>query len=663
MSDVRCFKREWMGLTAEEIGAASQRDGCQLLYDSVSWLSGLRVEAAPYLRRKLIRCWFDEIMERTTLQHLQLGPQEVEANPARMADLTQKHDAWLDIDALARGNRWWRSTSDKRVDFCTKWIIMSLCSDDGGGHSFVDLTVLATDWERRLERELSLELPPDPEGALCRLRDACEIWVTTHDGKRVVGPKKYYDQDSSIASGVALLLERDVFEHDYVSDDPSEFEPTHEQLAAINGVINSPLCVVTGDGGTGKTSCVAARAISFIEKEGNGFLLLAPTHDAKKNALKEVMQNADLGYEHPCFQTIQSYTFPYKDRRTGKNTCRLERYIDELGGYGLLYIFVEESSMVDRTSFSRLLDVCSQRSGTRITLLGGVDQLPPVGAGQPFQDIIRYSAVPVHQLTKNFRSRGSDIPKFCDMIRGMGPSGSWWSGEDLRKFENVHCHFSSPDPSTIKSVMLSYKGKGYRPYGLNFSADDKSIQIISNTNATCKLLLPLVREVFWEELGFENSGSVPDSVYAKNDPVLLKDNNSIFNNGDNAVVVGTVGRGAYPKYLLRLRHHCGTGTPSDNSKYCYHQDEESGDAFVTVPEDGIKPALVRTVHSSQGRGFGVGLYVLGSNWYMNMNMHYTAYSRAKKQLHLFGPRYYFCDDKSRTAVPRRNSYVPSLLTE
>ena len=75
-------------------------------------------------------------------------------------------------------------------------------------------------------------------------------------------------------------------------------------------------------------------------------------------------------------------------------------------------LIVDESSMIDINLFNDLVKMLPL--GSQLILIGDVDQLPPVGAGQPFLDLIRSKKIVVSRLSKQFR-QGSDsvIPKVC----------------------------------------------------------------------------------------------------------------------------------------------------------------------------------------------------------------------------------------------------------
>ena len=85
-------------------------------------------------------------------------------------------------------------------------------------------------------------------------------------------------------------------------------------------------------------------------------------------------------------------------------------------------MIVDEASMIDVDLMMELLEAIPE--GASLVFIGDVDQLPPVGPGQPFKDIIESEAVPVARLTGNFRqSSFSDTVKAArNVIRGKTPT-------------------------------------------------------------------------------------------------------------------------------------------------------------------------------------------------------------------------------------------------
>ena len=141
-------------------------------------------------------------------------------------------------------------------------------------------------------------------------------------------------------------------------------ELSEEQINAINNVVNAPIAVITGGPGSGKTTMVQG-LVSALKTLKADARLCAPTGKAAKR-ISETPGLAELGPS-----TI--HMFLAKERGTNK-----------LSEFDVM--IVDEASMIDVELMLDLLEAIPK--GTSIIFIGDVDQLPPVGPGQPFKDLI-----------------------------------------------------------------------------------------------------------------------------------------------------------------------------------------------------------------------------------------------------------------------------------
>lgn len=179
-------------------------------------------------------------------------------------------------------------------------------------------------------------------------------------------------------------------------EESEEIELDPMQHRAVIESIKHGLLVLTGGPGTGKTTTINTM-IRFFDSEGMSILLAAPTGRAAKRMTEAT------GYEA---QTIH--------RLLEVNVNPEEE--DSIGGFlrnrqnplEADVIIIDEMSMVDLPLMHALLSAVVP--GTRLVLVGDVDQLPSVGPGSVLKDIIASQRFPVVTLTRIFRQAGeSDI--------------------------------------------------------------------------------------------------------------------------------------------------------------------------------------------------------------------------------------------------------------
>lgn len=162
-----------------------------------------------------------------------------------------------------------------------------------------------------------------------------------------------------------------------------------EQIDAVIAALNKGVLVITGGPGTGKTTIINC-IIYILEKENYDaqILLAAPTGRAAKR-----MEFA-TGHEASTIHRLLEISF---------NQDASKQFFDrnEENPLDADVIVLDESSMIDTLLFYNFLKAISL--GTRLILVGDVDQLPSVGAGNVLRDIINSQQIPVVKLEEIFR--------------------------------------------------------------------------------------------------------------------------------------------------------------------------------------------------------------------------------------------------------------------
>ena len=223
-----------------------------------------------------------------------------------------------------------------------------------------------------------------------------------NDGEIRVYPAHYYYLELNTAKMLHDLdidcdMPEDLMEKRLQRVEKSEnIELDPMQHRAVIESIKHGLLVLTGGPGTGKTTTINTM-IRFFDSEGMSILLAAPTGRAAKRMTEAT------GYEAQTIHRLLEVNMNPEEENSIGGFLRNRQNPLEAD-----VIIIDEMSMVDLPLMHALLSAVVP--GTRLVLVGDVDQLPSVGPGSVLRDIIASQSFSVVTLTRIFRQAGeSDI--------------------------------------------------------------------------------------------------------------------------------------------------------------------------------------------------------------------------------------------------------------
>ena len=267
-------------------------------------------------------------------------------------------------------------------------ILFELQHNTGNGHVFIPREKLIAATAQLIDIE-----PQPVEEGLDILLDSGEVVCSRIAGCEGCYLAALYEAETDTAARLTRLASATVRA-------PLNFEEIIADVERVQGITYAPLqrktlvmaasnrlLVITGGPGTGKTTTVRA-LIAMYERMGLTVRLAAPTGRAAKRMTELAGQEAQTIHrllEAGYAPDSQDLVF----KRDADNPLKCEAMI------------VDDCSMIDITLMNALLRALSP--DCRLVLVGDADQLPPVGPGNVFLDILRSHAIPTVRLTEIFR--------------------------------------------------------------------------------------------------------------------------------------------------------------------------------------------------------------------------------------------------------------------
>ena len=373
-----------------------------------------------------------------------------------------------------------------------------------------------------------------------------------------------------------------------------------EQLSAVKMVENSPLCIITGGPGVGKTTVVA----EIVRKATLAKLriaLAAPTGRAAKR-----MSETTNMTSYTLHRLLKWNAAERKFVHGRKNPLPFDLFI------------LDETSMLDlplATAFFRAIP-----QGASVVLVGDCDQLPSVGPGNILNDLISSNTIPVTRLTKIFRQgEGSRIIVAAHEVNaGLIPECIAQTPTSGQTGLSDFYWIPKEEAEEACDVILRLVTERI-PERFGFDPVN-DIQILTPMNkgicGTLSMNTALQEKLNRSTLAFRHG----ERLFKLGDKVM-----QITNNYDKGVFNGDMGK------ITSIRHDEKTFTvafDSQNINYAFPEAEELTHAYAI------------TVHKSQGSEFpAVVMPVLTSHFVMlQRNLLYTGMTRAKKLMILVGSR-------------------------
>ncbi len=381
-----------------------------------------------------------------------------------------------------------------------------------------------------------------------------------------------------------------------------------EQQQAIREAATSGLLLITGGPGTGKTTILNG-ILALLGQMGKRCLLTAPTGRAAKR-LSEVT-GEDASTIHRLLEAgIDPNTGDMFFARDADNPLKADAVI------------VDEMSMVDVELLSALLQAVPQ--GKRLILVGDADQLPPVGPGFPFSDMLRSQQLPTVRLTEIFRQAQESLIVMNAHRVNRG---------DMPDLKTVNSDFFFLRRNHEQAVWELIRDLCATRLPRNMGIPPEQIQVLSPTRkggVGTMHLNQVLQEALNPPAPEKQERRFGEFTFREGDRVMQIRNNydQIWKKTD----CSAVGCGVFNGDVGTIRQI----DPAAETMTIVFDDREAEYDFTQLNE--LEPAYAMTVHKSQGSEYRAVILCVwnGSPYLLSRSILYTAITRARELLILVG---------------------------
>ena len=486
-----------------------------------------------------------------------------------------------------------------------------------------------------MDKKLIIKRSPDEESA-------CKVYASAYYYAELNCAKMLHDLNVSVEKDLLPSEENEINAKIERLEKELDIELDDLQTKSVRESVKNGIFILSGGPGTGKTTTINA-IIKYFLTEGKDIYLAAPTGRAAKRMTEAT------GYEARTIHRLLELNGVVSEEA---KAARFER--NEENPLEADVIIVDEMSMVDIFLFQALLKAITV--GTRLIMVGDVNQLPSVGAGQVLQDIMESGRFPAVILEKIFRQAGeSDIVRNAHRIH---------AGEEptLNNKSRDFFFLERNDANVIYKHMIQLITEKLPPY---VGAQPYEIQVLTpmrKGNLGVETLNGILQRYLNPPSGDKKECMVGDTLYRENDKVMQIKNNyqlewevvskyGIPIDKGMGIFNGDIGM------IVQINEYA--------SEVVVEFDEHRRVTYSYAQLEEIELAYAITIHKSQGSEYPAVIMPLlsGPKMLFNRNLLYTGVTRARNCVTILGSRETVCEMVENNYQNRRYTGLADRIRE
>lgn len=530
-----------------------------------------------------------------------------------------------------------RLDSPFRIEAGLKFTMMESA---GEGHCYLPKEELISKATRLLEVDAPLV-----EDALSNLALNKRFQIVQDRDETLVYYMPFHIAENNVARKIVELskvdfqdIELDIDKKIERIEEEEEIQFGNKQIMAIRESMENGVIIITGGPGTGKTTTINA-IIKIYEELDFKVILAAPTGRAAKRMTETT------GKESKTIHRLLEFSYMEEDMAFNK---------DEDSPIEGDVVIIDEASMIDILLMNSLLKAINP--GTRLILVGDIDQLPSVGPGNVLRDIINSGSINIVELDEIFRQAEESmiVVNAHRINKGKMPI--------VNEKDKDFYFIGEPNTQRILETIISLnKERLPNFYGVDPTRDIQVLTPMKKGDVGINSLNKYLQDALNPKSQDKNEKQIGDIVFRVGDKVMQIKNNyntewKIIKNGLEVEKGEGVFNGDFG-YILDI------DIEESTMKVLFDEEKEVEYTFNQLDE--LKLAYATTVHKAQGSEFPI--IVMPIHWgppmLLTRNLIYTAITRARELVVLVGNEKYLKMMVDNNKIAKRYSTLDKKIRE